>query len=126
VSQFHSEENIFNCKFVELHIQQWASADFFFQGRAKIFQGGGQEPTFCLKTTKKILYFPKKSKNLIFLAGQGGREPPLPPSTDAHAFNGKHMEAILFENIILKKACALTAYCLNLDQNGGSTTEAMQ
>jgi hypothetical protein len=39
----------------------WASADFF-PGEGKNFQGG-QEPTFCLKATKKILFFPKKSKN---------------------------------------------------------------
>ncbi len=44
----------------------------FFQGRAKIFQGG-QEPTFCLKTKKKILFFPKKSKTYYY------KSPPCPP-----------------------------------------------
>ncbi len=53
----------------------------FFQGKAKIFQGGGQEPTFCQKTTKKILFFPKKSKNILFLAGLA---PLAPPPADAH------------------------------------------
>ncbi len=55
----------------------WASADFF-PGKSKNFPGGGQEPTFCLKNNKKIL-FQKKSKNIIFLAGLGrlgGQEPP--------------------------------------------------
>ncbi len=32
----------------------------FFQGRAKIFQGEGQEPTFCLKSNKNDTIFPKK------------------------------------------------------------------
>ncbi len=31
----------------------------FFQGRAKIFQGG-QEPTFCLKNIEKDTIFPQK------------------------------------------------------------------
>ncbi len=31
----------------------------FFQGRAKILQGG-QEPTFCLKSNEKDTIFPKK------------------------------------------------------------------
>ncbi len=37
----------------------WASADFFFQGRAKILQGG-LEPTFCQKSNEKDTIFPKK------------------------------------------------------------------
>jgi hypothetical protein len=53
-----------------LKISIWASADFF-PGEGKKLPGG-QEPTFSLKITKKILFFPKKSKNILFLAGQGG------------------------------------------------------
>jgi hypothetical protein len=45
----------------------------FFQGRAKIFQGG-QEPTFSLKTTKKIPFFPKKSKNILFFCQPWGAQ----------------------------------------------------
>ncbi len=41
----------------------------FFQGRANFFQGG-QEPTFGLKTTKKILF-------LAGLGRPGGQEPPF-------------------------------------------------
>jgi hypothetical protein len=65
----------------------------FFQGRAKIFQGEGAKTYFLpKKTTKKILFFQKKSKNKLFLAGlagQGQQEPPLPPRppADAHASN---------------------------------------
>ncbi len=59
----------------------------FFQGRAKIFQGG-QEPTFCLKNNKNDTIFPKKSLKTYYfwpaLAGQGGQEPPLPSPADAH------------------------------------------
>ncbi len=58
------------------------------------FSRGGQEPTFCLKTMKKILFFPKKSKNILFLAGFGRpggwgggvQEPLCPPPADAHGF----------------------------------------
>jgi len=42
----------------------------FFQGSEKIFQGGGQEPTFCQKTTKKILFSSKKCKKHTILVGQ--------------------------------------------------------
>jgi hypothetical protein len=67
----------------------WASADFF-PGESKKFPGGagggGQEPTFCLKNNEKDTILPKKSKNILFLAGQGGgQKPPLPSSADAHA-----------------------------------------
>ncbi len=54
----------------------WASADFF-QGKAKIFQGGGARTYFL---PKNILLFSKKSKNILFLAGLG---PPC-PAADAH------------------------------------------
>jgi hypothetical protein len=39
----------------------------FFQGRPRKFsKGGGQGPTFCLKTTKKdAIFFSKKSKNIL-------------------------------------------------------------
>jgi hypothetical protein len=40
----------------------------FFQGRAKIFQGGARTYFLPKKTTKKILFTPKKSKNILFLA----------------------------------------------------------
>jgi hypothetical protein len=48
------------------------SADFF-PGEGKNFpEGEGlQEPTFCLKTNKKLLFYQKKSKNILFLAGLG-------------------------------------------------------
>ncbi len=50
-----------------------------------LFSREGQEPTFCLKTMKKILFFPKKFKNILFLAGLGlGKCPPLPSPADAH------------------------------------------
>jgi hypothetical protein len=48
-----------------------------FSRGGQAFPGGrGQVPTFCLKTTKKILFLPKKSKNILFLAGLGPRPPP--------------------------------------------------
>jgi hypothetical protein len=46
----------------------------FFQGEAKIFQGGGQEHTFC-------------SKNI--LAGQGGKSPPCPPPSGRPCYSQK-------------------------------------
>jgi hypothetical protein len=60
-------------------IWQHGHPQTFFQGRAKIFQGGGQEPTFCLKNNEKDTIFPKKVYKL-FLAGlgrPGGGPPPL-------------------------------------------------
>ncbi len=42
----------------------------------------GKEHTFCLKN---ILFFSKKSKNILILAGQGGGKSPLTPHyLDAH------------------------------------------
>jgi hypothetical protein len=56
----------------------------FSRGGQK-FSRGGQEPTFCLKKQQKILFFFKKYKNIMFLAGHGGQEPPFaPPPADAH------------------------------------------
>jgi hypothetical protein len=45
-----------------------------------------QEPSFCLKNNKKDTIFPKKkSKNILYLAGQGGgKSPHCPPPADAH------------------------------------------
>ncbi len=61
---------------IDLQHMACASADFF---------PGRQEPTFCLKNNKKDTIFPpKKSKNILFLAGQGEQEPPLPSPADAH------------------------------------------
>ncbi len=66
----------------------WASADFFPNEGKNFPGGGGQKPIFCLKNNKKILFFPKKSKNILFLAAlgrqRGGQEPPLPSPADAH------------------------------------------
>ncbi len=55
-----------------------------------LFSRGGQEPTFCLKNNKKDTIFPKKSKNILFLAGLGRPggarvELPLPSPADDHA-----------------------------------------
>ncbi len=36
------------------------------------FFPGGQEPTFCLINNEKDTFFPKTSKNILFLAGRGG------------------------------------------------------
>jgi hypothetical protein len=58
----------------------------FSRGGQK-FSKGGQEPTFCQKNNKKYIFFPKKSKNILALAGHGrggGQEPPLPSPVDAH------------------------------------------
>ncbi len=67
----------------------WASADFFSRGGQKFSKGGwggGKNLLFAWKATKMILFFPKKSKNRLFLAGQGGgQEPPLPSPEYAHA-----------------------------------------
>ncbi len=54
----------------------------FFQGRAKIFQGG-QEPTFCLKNNKKTKQ-QKSLKTYYFWPARGGKSPPLPSPADAH------------------------------------------
>jgi hypothetical protein len=55
----------------------------FFQGRAKIFRGGGggAKTYFLPKKQQKDTIFPKKSKNILYLAGQGGggKSPPCPP-----------------------------------------------
>ncbi len=56
----------------------------FFQGREKIFQGGGGAITyFLLRKQWKWYYFSQKSlKAYSFwpaLAGRGGKEPPCPP-----------------------------------------------
>ncbi len=84
----------------------WLMTDLAYptnpHGRPQTFFQGGQEPTFCLKTTKKILFFPKKSKNILFLAGlgrQGGQEPPLPSPADAHA----NPNQLLFFQIMKKE-----------------------
>jgi hypothetical protein len=62
----------------------------FFPGEGKNFPGG-QEPTFCLKNDKKILFFPNKSLKTYYfwqaLAGQRGKAPLVPPPADAHAEN---------------------------------------
>jgi hypothetical protein len=43
------------------------------------FSRGGEARTYFLpkKTTKKILFLPKKSKNILFLAGHGPLAGPL-------------------------------------------------
>jgi hypothetical protein len=51
----------------------------FFQGRAKIFPGGART-YFLPKKMKKILIFPKKSENILFLVLADRQEPtPCPP-----------------------------------------------
>ncbi len=65
------------------YLQPWASADFF-PGEGKNFSRGGQEPTFCLKSNKKVPFFQKSLKTYYFLAGLGGpggggKNPPCPP-----------------------------------------------
>ncbi len=58
----------------------------FSRGGQK-FSRGGQEPTFCLKSNEKYTIFHQKSlKNILFLAGQRGQEPPLPIPADAHVY----------------------------------------
>jgi hypothetical protein len=52
------------------HHQTWASADFF-PGEGKNFPGGARTYFLPKKATSKILFFPKKSKNILFLAGLG-------------------------------------------------------
>ncbi len=57
----------------------------------KKFPGGGQEHTFCLKTTKNIHFFSKSLKTYYFWPGfgrPGGKSPPFPPP-DAHDTNSK-------------------------------------
>ncbi len=49
----------------------------FFPGEGENFPGGWKEPTFCLKQRKENTIFPKKSKNILFLAGQGKARAPL-------------------------------------------------
>jgi hypothetical protein len=62
---------------------QHGSPQTFFQGRAKIFQGGGQEHTFCLKNKEKDTIFPTKVwKHTIFgrpWPARGGARAPLCP-----------------------------------------------
>jgi hypothetical protein len=83
----------------------------FFQGRVKISQGGGQEPTFCLKNKKKILFSPKTSKNIPFLASLGGgaRASLAPPPADAHESHPKS------RNVIWKPKCSLSLPAKQLD-----------
>ncbi len=49
------ENKYIGCNYWDIH----GRPQTFFQGRAKIFQGG-QEPTFCLKNNKKDTIFPEK------------------------------------------------------------------
>ncbi len=66
-------------------LTSWASADFF-SGRAKIFRGGGARTSLLCKSNEKDTFFPKKSKKILFLPGQGGKSPlPLPSPADTHA-----------------------------------------
>jgi hypothetical protein len=58
-----------------------------FPGEGKNFPGG-QEPTFCLKNNEKDTIFPKKSKNKLFLAGQGGGKGPLALPCGRPCFRG--------------------------------------
>ena len=54
-----------------LGLQAWASADFF-PGEGKIFLGGGQKHTICLK---RYFFASEKVKKHTIFAGQGGQEP---------------------------------------------------
>jgi hypothetical protein len=51
----------------------------------RLFSRGGKNLLCAYKATKKILFFPKKPKNILFLAGLGrlggggGQKPPCPP-----------------------------------------------
>jgi hypothetical protein len=65
-------------------VQSWASAAFF-PGEGKNFPGGAR--TYFLPT-KKILFSPKKSKNILFLASRarGGARALL--AQDAHEHKG--------------------------------------
>ncbi len=62
----------------QIELKAWASADFF-PGEGKNFPGGGgQEPTFCLKSNEKDTIFPKKVlKHTIFGRPGGGARAPL-------------------------------------------------
>jgi len=57
-------------------LTSWASADFF-SGEGKIFQVGGKNILFALKTPKNILFSSKKVKNILFWPARGGQGPPL-------------------------------------------------
>ncbi len=46
-----------------------------FSKEGQKFPGGGQEPIFCLKNNKKILFFSQKSKK----SRPGSKSPPCPP-----------------------------------------------
>ncbi len=52
----------------------------FFKG-GQNFPGAQKHSFWLKKTSKKILFFSKKSKNILFLAGQGGRQWPFLPSS---------------------------------------------
>ncbi len=60
-THFEGSMNKYFVRFCMIH----GRPQTFFQGRAKIFQGG-QEPTFCLKTTKKNIFSKKVWKHTIF------------------------------------------------------------
>jgi hypothetical protein len=62
-------------KFVYIH----GRPQTFFQGRAKIFQGWARTYFLPKKQRKKYYFSQKKSENILFLAGQGGKNPPCPP-----------------------------------------------
>jgi hypothetical protein len=75
---------------------EWQIIRQMFMGVHRLFYRGGQKfsrwgaRTYFLpkKTTEKILFFSKKSKNILFwpaLADQRGARAPLPSPADAHA-----------------------------------------
>ncbi len=70
----------------------------FSRGGQKIFQGGGQEPTFGLKNNKNsILFFPKSLSTYYFWPARGGgQELPLPSPADAHEHLWMFLKSMFF------------------------------
>ncbi len=84
--------------FVKSHswvlLQTMGVRRLFFQGRAKNFKGGGGTYFLPKKQQKRYYFYQKKSKNILLLAclgrSGGGKSPPLPSPTDAHATDRTH------------------------------------
>ena len=85
----------------------------FFQGRAKIFQGGART-YFLPKKQRKRYYLSKKSLKTYYFwpARGGGKSPPLPSPADAHG--GKRSKIVHFLTSLMDDLFPSFKVCLGM------------